>query len=90
MILIYCDLTACNHNRGKLCTNRAAEKTLKKTGHVLCIPWITPEEKDKILCMDKPIATEDVLQALEELQADVERMPIRIIGLQEEVEGEEE
>lgn len=84
MILIHCDLTACNHNRGELCTNKAAKKTLKKTGYVMCIPWITP---DKILCTDKPIAAEDVLQALEELQADVERMPIRVISLQEEVEG---
>ncbi len=90
MILIHCDLTACNHNRGELCTNRAAEKTLEETGHVMCIPWITPEEKDKILCMDRPITTEDVLQAFEELPADVERRPIRVISLQEEVEGEEE
>lgn len=80
MILIHCDLTACNHNRGELCTSRAAEKTLEETGYVMCIPWITPE---KILHMDKSIAAEDVLQALEELRVDVERMPIKIIGIQE-------
>lgn len=85
--MIHCQVSDCNYNNDGACNSGAAIKTLEDTGEFLCIPWITPEERDKILYMDRPIAAEDVLQALEDLRTDMEQLPIRVIGTQEEVEA---